>query len=92
MADHTPYQKKIINRYYDRRGEIMLTRLQEIASELYLADAPRKQDRLWLRAASAMKALKIPATLAEHILARRDPAILAKNLRDWLGSAAKPPR
>ena len=89
MPEHSPYQKKIIERYYDRRDEIALTRLQEIVSELVLTDSDRKRDQLWKRAAQAMKALKVPDRLAQHILDQRKPDILAKNLRDWLQQGRK---
>lgn len=88
MPDYTPHQRKIIERYYDHRDDIMLTRLQELASELYLADTPGKQDRLWKRVRTALAQLKVPADRIEHIVASRDPAILAKNLRELLDGGA----
>jgi hypothetical protein len=84
MSEYTPYQKKIIERYYDRRDEIMLTRLGEIVSELYLADTDAKLKRLWKRAEAAMKGLKVPDGLIQHILTQRRPEVLADNLKDWL--------
>ena len=90
MADYSPHQKKIIGRYYDRRDEIALARLGEIVSELYLAETDRKRDQLWKRAEQAMNALKVLPSLADHILRKRSPEILARNLRDWLASAKKP--
>lgn len=84
MGDFTPHQKKIINRYYDNRDHIMLTRLQEIVTELYLADTDAKQNRLWKRAEAAMKSLNIPASQIAHLLAQKKPEILAQNLRLWL--------
>ena len=50
MPDYTRHQKKIIERYYDRREEIMLAKLQEIVTELYLAETDAKRDQLWKRA------------------------------------------
>jgi len=89
VAEHSRYQKKIIERYYDHRDEIMLTRLQEIATELFLAESDKKRDQLWKRAAQAMKTLKVPERLAAHILEQRKADILARNLRDWLQQAKK---
>lgn len=84
MPDHTPHQKKIISRYYDHRDQIMLNRLQEIVTELYLADSAAKQDRLWKRAEAAMKSLKIPANQINHLMTQKKPETLAQNLRIWL--------
>ena len=44
MPDHTRHQKKIIERYYDRRDEMMLAKLQEIVTEPYLAESDTKRN------------------------------------------------
>ncbi len=88
MGDFTPHQKKIINRYYDNRDHIMLARLQEIVTELYLAETEAKQNRLWKRAETAMKSLKIPASQISHLMTQKKPEILAHHLRQLLD--AKP--
>ena len=46
MPDHTPYQRKLISRYYDHRDTILLTRLQEIVTDLVLAESEAKTRRL----------------------------------------------
>ncbi len=78
------YQNKVISNYYENLDTIMLTKLQEIVSDLYLADTKAKQDRLWERAQKAMKKLKIKPAIIEHILSKRDVTILAGNVEDWL--------
>jgi hypothetical protein len=86
------YQKKVIQRYYDQRDGIMLNKLQELVTELYLAESDKKRDQLWKRAAAAMENLKIKPALIEHICSQRSPDILAQNLQDWLKeSDAKAP-
>ena len=87
MADYSDQQKKVIGRYYDRRGEIMLTKLQELVTELYLAEEGLQRERLWERVRRAMTNLKVPPALIDHILSQRDPAMLAKNVQDWLKEA-----
>lgn len=84
MPDYTPHQKKIISRYYDHRDQIMLNRLQEIVTELYLSDSATKQDRLWKRAEAAMKSLKIPTSQINHLMTQKKPETLAQHLRTWL--------
>ncbi len=39
MPDYTPHQRKVIESYYDRRDEIMLTKLEETVTELFLAES-----------------------------------------------------
>ena len=84
MPDFTPHQKKIIDRYYENRDRIMLDKLSQLVSELYLAESDKKRDQLWDRVAAAMRNLKIEESLRAHILAKRSPEILAASLRDWL--------
>jgi hypothetical protein len=81
--EYSQYQQKVISGYYKNLDSIMLQKLGELVTELYLADTKAKQDRLWQRAHKAMTKLKIrPATVA-HIMEKRDVQILAKNLQDW---------
>jgi hypothetical protein len=78
------YQKKVIQNYYDNLDKIALSNLQELVAEIYLADSEAKKTKLWDRVATAMTKLKIPKPIAENILKRKDPQILAKNLTTWL--------
>lgn len=84
MGDLTPHQRKIIDRYYDNRDTIMLTKLSELVSELYLADTDKKRDKLWERVELAMKNLKVNERTRAHIMDQRKPEVLAKHLKDWM--------
>lgn len=86
MADLSRHQKKIVERYYEHRDDIMLAKLSELAGELFLADGEKKLDRLWRRVEQAMKNLKVKESLAKHILDSRDPALLARHVKDWLAA------
>ncbi|MBW8016803.1 MAG: hypothetical protein FVQ82_11500 [Planctomycetes bacterium] len=80
---HTDYQKKVISSYYDNLDSIMLGRLQELVTELYLADSQKKSDRLWERAQKAMLKIKIKPAIIEHIMKTRSVEVFAKNVQDW---------
>ena len=82
--EYTNNQKKIINRYYDNKDTIMLTKLQEIVTELYLADSAKKKTQLWARVEKALLQLKIKPAIMQHILEKQNPEILAKNINDWM--------
>ena len=82
--DKTSYQQSVINNYYENLDTIMLAKLSELVTELYLADTKAKQDRLWERANRAMIKLKITPAVIDHIMKKRSVEILAKNLSDWL--------
>ncbi len=79
------YQKSVISGYYDNLDTIMLAKLGELVSELYLADTEAKKQRLWQRAKKAMTQLKIKPAIIDHIMEKQDVEILAKNLQDWQG-------
>jgi hypothetical protein len=107
--EYSKYQKDVISNYYGNLDAIMLGKLSELVSELYLADTDTnpstlsttlktgalpcsrlagtgrtRRDRLWQRAQKAMANLKIPGPIIDHIIAKKDVKILAKNLNDWL--------
>jgi len=79
------YQKSVISGYYANLDTIMLGRLSELVTELYLADSENKRKKLWARAEKAMNNLKIPPAIKAHILEKQNVEILAKNLNDWQG-------
>ncbi len=82
--EHSNYQNKVISNYYDNLDNIMLTKLQEMVTDLYLADSKAKADRLWDRVEKAMTKLKIKPNRIQHIMSKRSVTILAKNVEDWL--------
>jgi hypothetical protein len=89
QREYSDYQKKVISKYYNQLDILMLNKLQELVSELYLADTEAKQKRLWERVHKAMVNLKIPPPIIDHIMGKRDVEILAKNLQDWLRSSTR---
>ncbi|MHC4103569.1 MAG: hypothetical protein ACYSR9_01410 [Planctomycetota bacterium] len=88
-SELSTYQKVVISRYYDNLDTIMLGKLGELVTELYLADTNAKKERLWQRAQKAMKKLKVPPAIIDHIMKKRSEEILAKNLQDWLSKEKK---
>ena len=87
--EYSKYQKSVISGYYNNLDTIMLQKLGELVTELYLADTQTKKDRLWQRAHKAMVKLKITPAIIDHIMKKQDVEILAKNLQDWQGGKNK---
>jgi|GEM_PF-491114 len=81
--EFTPYQLEVIRRYYANLPNNLLRRLEELVGDLYLA-TDKKRDRLWERARQALLQLKIPESRVEHILSKRDPALLAEIVQELL--------
>jgi hypothetical protein len=84
IRERSHYQQQVISKYYGNLDTIMLNKLSELVTDLYLADTPTKKDRLWDRAYKAMMNLKIPPAIINHIMEKKNVEILAKNLQDWL--------
>ena len=85
--DYSKFQQGVIQRYYENLDGIMLGKLQELVTELYLAKNGSAEDKLWERVEKAMVKLKIPAKIRANILARRRVEFLARNLEEWLKRA-----
>lgn len=86
MADHSPYQQKIIKRFYKNYDAIQSQRLAELVGELYLAEG-KKRDRLWVRAGEMLTKLEFPAARIQHVLAKREPALLAEIMKELEGKS-----
>lgn len=84
MSDYSPYQQKIIKRYYQNFDAIKFQRLSELATELYLAEA-KKRERLWKQVGEALRALEFPETRITHLLEKKDPALVAAVLKELEG-------
>jgi hypothetical protein len=81
VADHTPYQRKIIKRYYQNLDAITFQRLSELATDLYLAEG-KKRDRLWSRVEDSLRKMEFPETRIALLLQKRDPALLVGILKE----------
>lgn len=81
MPDHTPYQRKIIKRYYQNFDAIKEQRLTELVTEIYLAEG-KKRERLWTQVGAILADIEIPQSRIEHLLARRDARLLAELIQE----------
>ena len=69
--------------YYDNRDAIMVQRLGDLLSDLYMAEGQARA-RIWQRAAAALEKLKVPAAQIEHVVASDNPTLLAKLYQQML--------
>jgi hypothetical protein len=84
MADYTPYQQKIIKRYYQNFDSIKFQRLSDLATELYLAEG-KKTERLWKQVGEILRQLGFSEGRVEHLLQKRDAALLPGVLKELEG-------
>ncbi len=84
MPDFSPYQQKIIKRYYNNQDGIQHQRLAALVSELYLAEGKKKQ-RVWASAAAAMQKLGVPQSRIDHLVSQANPALIAELVKELEG-------
>ncbi len=84
--DRTPYQEKLIKRYYENMPDLMRQKLSELTTEVFLADTPKKRAALWKRVSQALKNLNVPEKDIEALIAKDDPAALATFIEKKLGA------
>jgi len=81
LDDFTKHQQGIIKRYYDNQSTILLQRLGELVTELYLAEG-KKRDRLWKSVATTLGKLKLPSDRVNHIIETKDATIVARLVQE----------
>ncbi len=82
--DFTPYQQKIIKRYYNNSDTIALQRLAELVGELYLSEG-KKRARVWTQIASALERLGLKPERIAHLRQQDNPALVAEVVKDLEG-------
>jgi hypothetical protein len=84
LDDYTKHQQGIIKRYYQNLDKIQVQKLSELVTELYLAEG-KKKEKLWQAAATSMQKLKLPQQRIDHLLNKKDPALLASLVKELMG-------
>ncbi|MDR2754186.1 MAG: hypothetical protein LBC20_00635 [Planctomycetaceae bacterium] len=79
MQERSPYQDKVIKRYYDNRSDIMKQKLSELTTDLYLAEG-KKRLQIWKRITLALTNLGIDSDCIEHLTVSDNPTLLAEFL------------
>jgi hypothetical protein len=77
------YQDRVIKNYYQNQGAIMLQRLGDLVTDLYLAEG-KARERLWKRATTSLEKLQVPAARIEHLVKSDNPALLAGLIQELL--------
>ncbi|MGA2033662.1 MAG: hypothetical protein ABSG68_15515 [Thermoguttaceae bacterium] len=83
MPKRSAHQERIIRNYYQNQDAILLQRLGELVTDLYLAEG-EKRVRLWKRITTTLEKLKIPAARIQHVTQSDNPTLLANLLKELL--------
>jgi hypothetical protein len=83
MAKRSSYQDRVIRNYYQNRDDLMLQKLGEMVTDLYLAEG-KARAKLWERITLALKNLKIPESRVTHLLQTDNPTLVANLLQELL--------
>jgi len=75
MTQHSRYQQQIIRNYYKNREGISLQRLQELVTELYLAEG-KKRDQHWKNIAGHLEKLGVKKETIDHLVAKDKPELV----------------
>jgi len=84
MADFSPYQQKIIKRYYNNFDSIQHQRLSEMIGDIYLSEG-KKLERIWKNVGELLRKMEFPPARIEHLLEKRDPQLLPGVLKELEG-------
>ena len=83
MPKRSSHQQRIIRNYYENRDDIMLQKLSELVTELYLAEG-KARARLWKRADAALEKLGVPRAQIDRLVQSDNPSLLADRLKQML--------
>ncbi len=83
MAKRSSYQQRVIKNYYENQDAIMVQRLGELVTDLYLAEG-KSRAKLWQRVVGALEKLKVPAKQIDKLVASDNPALLANLVQQLL--------
>jgi len=86
MAKRSAYQERAIKNYYKNRDAIMLQRLGELVTDLYLAEG-KSRARVWQRVSVALEKLEIPPRRIEHLVQSDNPELVANLLKELMSGA-----
>jgi hypothetical protein len=83
MAQLTKHQQSIVKRYYDNLDTVLLQRVGEQVTDLYLAEG-KKRAKLWQSIEGSLVKLGVPQPRIDHVRNSDDARQLATLLQELL--------
>ena len=88
MAKRSSHQQRIIRDYYKNLDAILIQRLGDLVTDLYLAEG-KARSRLWKRTGETLAKLKVPPARVAHIVASDNPTLVANELKRLLDESSQ---
>ncbi len=83
MGKRSAYQQRVIKNYYDNKDAIMLQRLGEQVTDLYLAEG-KARERTWTRVESTLQNLGVTQKRIDHLHKADNPSMVADLLKELM--------
>ena len=83
MAQLTKHQQSIVKRYYENLDTVLLQRVGEQVTDLYLAEG-KKRAKLWQSVEVSLAKLGVPKARIDHLRNSDDARQLATLLQELL--------
>ncbi len=83
MQNRSKYQEKAIKNFYENRETISLQRLQEMVTDLYLAEGKKRQT-VWKRLEGHLKTLGVKQPEIDHLVEQDNPELVANVVKRFL--------
>ncbi|MCU0716574.1 MAG: hypothetical protein MUD03_10655 [Pirellula sp.] len=77
MENFTRYQQGVIKAYYQNRDNVSFQRVQELLTDLYLAEG-KKKEKVWESMFNHLEKLGVPPDQLEHLKKQRKPELIAQ--------------
>ncbi len=75
--NYSKYQQQIIKNYYRNRDDVAVQRLQELVTELYLAEG-KKREKVWDSIELHLSKLDVKPERIQHLRKQNKPELLAE--------------
>jgi hypothetical protein len=87
----SPYQRKIVDRYYEHQDTIYATKLSELVGSIALAESDKQRDTLWKRARDYLAKCKADDATIAAICDARNTQRLAQAAAAVMAGKRIPP-
>ena len=79
---YTPYQKKVIRRFYENKDLRLIQKLGELVSNLYVEMSEKKRESGWKRIKEILIDLKVHTHEVEFLTKDKNLTVISKKLTE----------